>query len=149
MPKPSKIVAELVAMMPDPDKRGMYCENIDKEKIENAIAEISMGGRKSIMGVINMLVEPGKGDDVKARYALHCLGLHACNTKDEKALRRYGATLASQIGGERPAGVQEYLIQELQYFGGKEDAKALNGVMKHKKLAPAAAMAIAAIKGVG
>ncbi|MHC4741382.1 MAG: hypothetical protein ACYS8Z_05695 [Planctomycetota bacterium] len=149
MPNASEKLAKLVAMMPDPDERGMYCTNIDKDKIEKAVAQISLGGRKNIMGVIDMLVEPGKGDDVKARYALHCLGLHACNTKDKEALRRYGATLASQIGRERPAGVQEYLIQELQYFGGKEDAKALNGVMKHKKLAPAAAMALAAIKGVG
>ena len=149
MAKISKTLAELVAKMPDPDGKGMYCKDIDKEKIEGAIAQIHEGGRKNIVGVIDMLVEPGKGDDVKAHYALHCLGLHACNKGDEKAQRRYSTTLASQIGGDRPKGVQEYLIQELQSFGGKEAVKALNSVTGDKKLAPAAVMAIAAIKGIG
>lgn len=149
MPKPSKKLAELVSRMPDPDNKGMYCKDIDKDKIDGAIAEIHLGGRKNIVGVIDMLVEPGKGDDVKAHYALHCLGLHACKTNDEKALRRYGSTLASQIGGDRPKAVQAYLIQELQSFGGTEAVKALGSAAGDKELAPAAIMALLAIKGEG
>jgi len=117
MANTSEKLTELVGRMPDPDDRGMYCTNIDKGKIEGAIAEIHNGGRENILGIIDMLVEPGKGDDVKAHYALHCLGLHVCNINDEKARRGFGAALASQIGGDRPKGVQAYLIQELQSFG--------------------------------
>ncbi len=145
----SENLADLVAGMPDPDERGMYCTNIDKEKIENAIAEIHNGGRESILGIIDMLVEPGKGDDVKAHYALHCLGLHVCNTGDQRAKRRYGATLASQIGGDRPKGVQAYLIQELQSFGGREAIEKLTALAGDKDLAPPAAMALEAIQRTG
>ena len=146
MPHPSKHLASLVEQMPDPDDRGLYCTDIDKEKIESAIAQIHNGGRKNILGLIDMLVEPGKGDDVKAHYALHCLGTHICNIKDENALRQYGATLASQIGGDRPKGVQTYLIQEIQAFAGKEAVKALSALAGDKDLAQPVAMALAAIK---
>ncbi|HLB72816.1 MAG TPA: hypothetical protein VJJ98_02250 [Sedimentisphaerales bacterium] len=145
----SEKLADLVARMPDPDERGMYCTNIDKEKIEGAIAEIHNGGRESILGIIDMLVEPGKGDDVKAHYALHCLGLHVCNTGNARAKRRYGATLASQIGGDRPKGVQAYLIQELQSFGGKEAVEKLTALAGDKDLAQPAAMALEAIQRTG
>ena len=146
MPKPSKKLAALVEQMPDPDNRGMYCTDIDKEKIDTAIAKIYEGGKRSILGLIDMLVEPGKGDDVKAHYALHCLGTHICNIKDKNAIRQYGATLASQIGGDRPKGVQIYLIQEIQAFAGKEAIKALSALAGDKDLAQPVAMALAAIK---
>jgi len=142
-------LAELVGRMPDPDGKGMYCKDIDKDKIDGAIAKIHEGGQESIVGVIDMLVEPGKGDDVKAHYALHCIGLHICNNGNKKALRDFSATLASQIGGDRPKGVQAYLIQELQSFGGKEVVRRLGRLTGDKVLGPPAAMAIEAIRGSG
>jgi hypothetical protein len=146
MANQSEKLVELVNQMPDPDDRGMYCTNMDKTKIETAIAEIHKGGRGNVLGIIDMLVEPGKGDDVKAHYALHCLGLHICNTSDEKARRQFGDTLASQLGGNRPKGVQAYLIQELQSFGGKEALEKLNAVAGDKDLAQPAVMALEAIQ---
>ena len=108
MAKTSKQLAELVSRMPDPDKKGMYCTDIDKEKIDAAIVQIHEGGRKNILGVIDMLVEPGKGDDVKAHYALHCLGLSICNSKDKAAKSQFSRVLASQIGGKRREGVGRF-----------------------------------------
>lgn len=49
----------LVAEMPDPDDRGMLTANIDKEKIEKAVAAILEGGRQNTQGLIEMLGEPG------------------------------------------------------------------------------------------
>lgn len=149
MANTSEKLADLVGRMPDPDERGMYCTNIDKEKIEGAIAEINGGGRENILGIIDMLVEPGKGDDVKAHYALHCLGLHVCNIGDQRGQRRYGSTLASQIGGDRPKGVQAYLIQELQSFGGKEAVEKLTALAADKDLAQPVVMALEAIRRTG
>jgi len=103
----------------------------------------------NIIGVIDMLVEPGKGDDVKAHYALHCIGLHICNNGNRKALRDFSATLASQIGGDRPKGVQAYLIQELQSFGGRGVVRTLRKLTGDKELGPPAAMAMEAIRGSG
>jgi len=149
MAQASEKLAELVGRMPDPDDKGMYCKDIDKDKIEGAIAEIHKGGRENILGIIDMLVEPGKGDDVKAHYALHCLGLHVCNINDRRGRRRFGATLASQLGGDRPKGVQAYLIQELQSFGGKEAVEKLKALGGDKALAQPVAMALEAIRGGG
>jgi hypothetical protein len=160
MSESSSSLAELVGRMPDPDGRGMYCTEIDlekgspegtivKEKIEAAIAEIHKGGRNNIIGLIDMLVEPGKGDDVKPHYALHCLGLHVCRLGG-RAKRRFTRTLASELGGDRPKAVQSYLVQELGAVGGPEAVEALGGLLSDKELCEPAAMALAAIgEGAG
>jgi len=140
----SALVA-LVNKMPDPDQRGMYCADIDKEKIEGAIANILKGGRDNIIGVIDMLVEPGKGDDVKAHYALHCMALHVCKLDNNRPRRRFSRTLASQIGGDRPKEVQKYLVRELQIAGGKEVVEALGKLLVDEDLCEPAAQALAAI----
>jgi len=144
MANPSDNLADLIGQMPDPDQRGMYCTDIDKEKIETAIAEIHQGGRKNIKGIIDMLVEPGKGDDVKAHYALHALGLHVCKLDDDKLRRQFAKTLASQLA-DRPKAVQAYLIQELQAFGGKEVVAELGALLTDEDLCEPAAMALVAI----
>lgn len=150
----------LVDQMPAPDERGMYCHvvvkpaegggkpetiEIDKEKIETAIAEIAKGGKAAILGLVGMLVEPGKGDDVKAHYALHCLAVHVCKARDEKARVEFAEVLASQLGTDRPKGVQAYLAQELGVAGGKEAIAAMGKLLTDEELCEPAAMALAAI----
>ena len=95
MSETSSALVGLINQMPDPDQRGMYCTDIDKEEIESAIRDILRGGRENIIGVIDMLVEPGKGDDVKAHYALHCMALHVCKVDNDRPRRRFARTLAS------------------------------------------------------
>jgi hypothetical protein len=136
---------ELVNKMPDPDERGMYCTDIDKEKVEGAITDILQGGRENLIGVIDMLVEPGKGDDVKAHYALHCLALHVCKLDRNRPRRRFARTLASQIGGDRPKEVQKYLVRELQVAGGREAVEAIGKLLVDEELCEPAAQALTAI----
>jgi hypothetical protein len=140
----SALVA-LVNKMPNPDQRGMYCTDIDKEKIEGAIRDILRGGRENIIGVIDMLVEPGKGDDAKAHYALHCMALRVCMLDNDRPRRRFSRILASQIGGDRQKEVQKYLIRELQVAGGKEAVESLGKVLTDEELCEAAAQALVAI----
>lgn len=40
MRKESAFLTELVSRLPDPDQRGMYCTDIDKDKIDKTITEI-------------------------------------------------------------------------------------------------------------
>lgn len=145
MKEPSSALVALVNKMPDPDQRGRYCTDIDKEKIERAIKNIHKGGRDNIIGVIDMLVEPEKGGDVKARYALHCLALHVCKLKNERSRRRFARTLASQIGGDRPKEVQKYLVRELQIAGGREVVEKLGELLVDEELCESAAQALTAI----
>ncbi|MHC4281446.1 MAG: HEAT repeat domain-containing protein, partial [Planctomycetota bacterium] len=91
------------------------------------------------------LVEPGKGDDVKAHYALHCMALHVCKLDNNRPRRRFSRTLASQLGGDRPKEVQKYLIRELQVAGGKDAVEALGKLLVDKELCEPAAQALATI----
>ncbi len=145
MNEETSALVELVNKMPDPDQRGMYCTEIDKDKIEGAIRNTLRGGRENILGVIDMLVEPGKGDDVKAHYALHCMALHVCKQDSNRPRRRFSRTLASQIGGDRPKEVQKYLIHELQVAGGREAVESLGNVLTDEDLCEPAAQALVSI----
>ena len=119
-------VKALVEQMPAAGGDGMYNTNIDKDKINQTTAEIHKGGKEFILGIIDMLTEPKLGqevNDVKPHYALHCLANYALVIKDEKARKEFGETLASQIGGDRPKGVQSYLCEQLQWAGARRPSR--------------------------
>ena len=144
MAKRSSAYAKLINRLPDPDERGLL-SNIDKETVDSVVSQIYEGGRKSLLALIDMLVEPGRGDDVKPRYALHCLAVHMCKSDEEKARRAFSRTLASQLGGDRPKPIQKYLIQQLQVAGGKEVVPALGKMLEDEELNEPAAQALVAI----
>lgn len=144
MKERSSALAELVSKLPDPDRRGMLT-NISKEAVDNVVVEIHKGGRRSVLGLVKMLVAPGKGDDVKPRYALHCLAVYVCKLKDEKKRRGFARTLASQLGGDLSKAVQGYLVRELQVAGGREVVGALGKLLNDEHLCEYAAQALVAI----
>jgi HEAT repeat protein len=136
----------LVDQMPDADSRGMFNTGIDRQKIEAAVAEIHKGGPALLLGLIEMLVPPGEGNDVKAHYALHCVANHVLKIRDEVARREFGETLAGQLGGNRPKAVQAYLCQELQWAGRREATAALGRLLLDNDLVEPATMALVAIR---
>ncbi len=144
MAKQSSAFAEIINRLPDPDERGLL-SNIDKETVDIVISQIYEGGQKSLLALTGMLVEPGRGDDVKPRYALHCLAVHMCKSDEEKGRRAFTETLATQLGGDKPKSVQKYLIQQLQVAGGKEVVPALGKMLEDDELYESAAQAIVAI----
>ena len=144
MAKQSSALAKLINRLPDPDERGLL-SNIDKETVDSVVSQIYEGGRKSLRALIGMLVEPGRGDDVKPRYALHCLAVRMCRPDEEKARRAFARTLAMQLGGDKPKAVQKYLIQQLQVAGGKEVIPELGKMLQDEELYESAAQALVAI----
>ncbi len=136
----------LVDQMPDPDQRGMYTENIDKEKTETAVARIAEGGREAIVGLIAMLGEPGSEENAKPHYALHCVANRALVVRDEKARKELAETLAGALGGDRPGHVKAFLCQELQWAGRGEAVAALGRLLLDEELVEPASMALTAIK---
>ena len=147
MPATEELKA-IVSQMPDRDKNGTYV-NMDKEKsdqIEKAVSELQKGGRDSVLGLIDLLVEPGQGDDIKPHFALHLLAVRMTGLGDDKARGEFALALASQVGGGRPKGVQKYLVQELQVAGGKEVVETLGKALLDPDLCDDAARALAAIR---
>ncbi len=142
MPASEQLKA-LVSQLPDPDQRGML-SNINKEKVEAVIAQIHEGGTENVLGLIDMLVEPGKGDDVKPHYALHVLAVHVCKLQDEKARAEFAKAVASQIP-KKPRGVATYLIEQLQVAGGPEVVPDLGKALLDPALCDYACRALEAI----
>jgi len=136
----------LVDQMPNPDGRGMYCTDIDKEKIEKAIAEIHKGGRENVLGLIEMLDAPGTEKDVKPHYALHCLANHVLMIQDEKGRKALCDTLAAQLDADLSDYNKAFFCQELQWAGRKEVVAALGKLLLNEALVEPAAMALVAIK---
>jgi len=137
-------IAELVSKLPDPDENGLL-SNIDKESVENIIAEIHEMGHDGIVGLIDMLGEPGKADDVKPRYALHCLAVYVCKLNDKEHRRAFAEVSASQLDRDRPKQIKGYLIRQLQVAGGKEVAGTLGKFLLDEELCEYAAQALVAI----
>jgi len=137
----------LMDRFPEPDANGTYV-NLDREKIEAmqaVVADLCKGGRESVLGLIDMLAEPGKGDDIKPHFAFHLLAVHVTGLGDEKTRADFARAVASQIGSDRPKGVRKYLVQELQWAGGREVAAALGRALLDPDLCDDAARALAAI----
>jgi len=138
----------LVDQIPDPHKNGTYV-NLDKQKIEQiekVVQQLQKGGRDSVLGLIDMLVEPGKGDDIKAHFALHRLAVRVTGLGDDKARAEFALAVASQVGSARPKAVRKYLIEQLQVAGGKEVVEALGKALLDPALCDTAARALAAIR---
>jgi HEAT repeat protein len=141
----SEQLKALVEQMPDPDGRGMFTENIDKEKIEKAIAAMHAGGRDNVRGLIEMLGAPGSDQDVKPHYALHCLANHTVIAKDEDGRRALCEVLCEALSGNHTPYIQGFLCQTLQWFGHRESVAALGKLLTDEELCDAAAMALVGI----
>jgi HEAT repeat protein len=142
----SNQLKDLVDQMPNADDRGMYCTDVDKVKIERAIAEIHKGGKDNVLGLIEMLGEPGSQQDLKPHYALQCLANYVLQTRDEKARRDFAEALASQLSGDKSKYIRGYLCQELQWAGRREACPALGRLLCDEELSAPASMALVAIR---
>lgn len=143
MKEQSSKVAALVAGLPEPDERG-FMSVIDKKVVDEVTNGIAAGGAESLSALIGMLTEPGKGEDYKAHYALHCQALAAAR-EGGQTRRRFAETLAKAIEGDLPAGVKAYLIEEMQVAGGPEVVETLGKQLTDEQLCDPAARALVAI----
>jgi len=138
---------DLVNQMPEPDGGGTYA-GMDEQKVARAqtvVAELLKSGRAGVIGLIDLLVEPGKGDDVKPHFALHLLAVRAGMPGHGKARAEFARAVASQLTADRPKAVKKYLIEQLQVAGGKEVVAALGRALFDEELCDVAARALAAI----
>jgi hypothetical protein len=139
-------VRKILERLPVADSRGMLTENIDKEAIDKAIADIHAGGRDCAIALIDLLAEPGSEADVKPRYALHCLVNQVLVSKDEAARKQLCEAIAAELAADRPKHVKAFLCQELGWAGGRESVSALGQLLGDDALCSPACMALVAIR---
>lgn len=144
----SEQLKKLVDQMPDPAGNGMYTGNMDKDKIDATTAAIAKGGKENVLGLIEMLGEPGSEDNVKPHYALHCVVNHALINDDEKLRAEWCDAMGAQLRnkGLHPYN-RAYLCQELQWAGRHEACEALGSVLLDEDVTDDAATALVAIGG--
>jgi hypothetical protein len=142
MKAPEKLVA-LVETLPGLDRKGLLSD-VDKAAVEQTLAAIEQGGRDYVVGLVDLLVEPGRGGDVKARYALHALAVRAAGKGGRR--RAFAEALASTLGGGRPKEVQGFVVRQLQVAGGQEVVGALGKLLADGELYEYAALALLAIR---
>jgi HEAT repeat protein len=119
---------------------------VDREATLRTLTAILQGGRESIVGIADMLTEAGKGDDSKARYALHALAVHVGGLhagRNDRAVFAQGVVAAIEA---RPPEVSRFLIRQLQVVGGREVVESLGVLLQDKELCDEAAQALLAIK---
>ncbi len=144
----SEEIKSLVGQIPDPDEGGTYA-NLDTSKIkqiERIVAQLHEGGRDSVLGLIDMLVEPATGDAIKAHFALHLLAVRVTREGNEQAREDFARTAASQVGGDRLKAIQIYLIEQLQLTGTKAVVEALGKALLDPELCGPAARALTSIR---
>jgi hypothetical protein len=141
-------VKSLLSQFPDPDRGGRYADLNEEEMrlMRTVVAQLRDWGREAVLGLIELLVEPGRGNDIKARYALHLLAVEVTQKGRESARAAFAQAVASQLGGPRPKLVQAWLIEPLQLAGAEEVVRALRQALLEADLCDPAARALAVIR---
>jgi hypothetical protein len=138
-------LAEIVGQIPELDKRGTFTGPTWDDAIK-IFDSLLAGGPESIVGVVAMLREVDDGTDFKARYVIHGLAQYLGRPGKEAARAMFSGALASQLGGDRPKGVQGYVARQLHVAGGREAASALGKLLADPDVSEYAAQALLAIR---
>ena len=138
-------IAELVDQVPALDKRGTFT-GPSWEEATPMLDGLIAAGRDGIVAVVAMLKDVDDGSDYKARYALHALAQYLGRPGKEAARKMLADAFASQLGGDRPKGVQGYVARQLQVIGSKESSPALGKLLGDPDLCETAAQALLAIR---
>ena len=101
-------------------------------------------GRQGVDGLLAMLVEPGKGDDAGARYALHGMAARARVHSPGEDWSPFLAALSDYLRGEAPPPLKRFVIAQLQIAGGEESVPALAACLGDPDLAESACEALVA-----
>lgn len=114
---------DILKAFPQPD--GKILRTIDKEACEKAVVQIIAGGKKTVREIVGLILEPGKGEDIQARHALHATAIRVGGPSNEKNRKAFASNLASTLSDDRPKSVKGFVIRQLQVCGGIEQSAAI------------------------
>jgi hypothetical protein len=112
---------EIIQAFPQPD--GKILRTIDKDACEQAVENILKGGKKIVREIIDLILEPGNGDDVRPRHALHATAIRVGGTDKKTVRKEFSDALASTLTDDRPLAVKGFIIRQLQICGGQKQAE--------------------------
>lgn len=138
-------LAALVDSMPKADGDGKHT-GPPVEIAASAVQRILDGGEADIIALIDMLKEPGKGEDYKAHYLLHAVATHARRPDAEDERRMVCKALLAALQQKRPAIIHKYLLEELLWAGGEESVEPVARLLLDAELYEFATRTLVAIK---
>ena len=112
---------DIIQAFPIPASGGIL-NVIDKEACEKAVAQILDGGEKTLRELVDLIVEPGTGNDVQARHALHATAIRVGGPNKAKQRKAFAKALAGTLSDKRHKSVKGFILRQLQICGGKEQA---------------------------
>lgn len=114
---------EILKAFPQPD--GKILRTINKAACEKAVRQIIAGGSKTVREIVDLIFEPGKGEDIQPRHALHATAIRVGGYGKEKERKAFASSLAATLMDERPKAVKGFVIRQLQVCGGIEQGSAI------------------------
>lgn len=129
-------IAELIKKLPaqNAEERDKLCTELFKE------------GAPGIKALCKMLVEPGKGDDVKVRFALHGMAIHASRPGGDADRKLFGETVAAELSGDAPSLVKAFLLTQLRLTAGDEQVAQIAKFLDDKELSDHAAQTLLTLR---
>ncbi len=115
---------DIIKAFPTPASGGIL-STIDKEACEKAVAQILKGGESIVRELADLLVEPGKGNDVQARHAMHATAIRVGGPTKTKQRKAFAKALAGTLADDRPKAVKGFILRQLQICAGNEQADAI------------------------
>lgn len=112
---------EIIQAFPQTD--GKILKTINKEACEKAIENILKGGRKVVREIVGLILEPGNGDDVRPRHALHATAIRVGGSGKRSVREAFSHVLADTLADDRPLAVKGFIIRQLQICAGPQEAK--------------------------
>ena len=119
----------------------------NEERPEALGAELADLDTDELAMLCEMLVEPGTGDDTKARMALHGLILHLAQGGTAAQERRFVAAIGDALQADHPIAVKVFLLRQLQLVGGEDAIPTVGRYLSDEALCEPAAQALLAIGG--
>ncbi|MEA3365385.1 MAG: HEAT repeat domain-containing protein, partial [Candidatus Hydrogenedentes bacterium] len=116
------------------------------QDMATASQELVHLGPDAVKNVCAMLVPPGGGDDVNARFLLSGLAKHVSRGDAEEARAMVSGAFLQAIEAAEEPEVKAFLIRQVQVCGGAEAVDALGKYLSDERLVEPAAQALLAIR---
>src|SRR5688572_20301005 len=112
------IATPLLALDHDLDLLLAKLPNSPPEVHKPLIDQLAVGGEETLARIVELVREPGKGDDRNARYALHALARHAGAPGNEGYGETFTAAMGKAIKGQHPATLKVFFMEQCVVAGG-------------------------------
>ena len=117
--------------------------SIERDRLVAKVVRLGPAGTR---GICKMLVAPGDGNDVKARYALSGMTMYVTRPGAETERIMYAGAVIEALATSKDDEVKAFLIRQLQLAGRDESVAALVEFLGDKRLCEPATQALLAIR---